>query len=61
MRERYIPSLCHDHVEPELVECIITQKVYDACSQQECEFFVFEQPDLKSSSIYRYRWLSWFY
>ncbi len=29
-----------------LVECIITTKVYDACRQQECEFFIFENDQI---------------
>ncbi|WP_350344177.1 hypothetical protein PRVXT_000556 [Proteinivorax tanatarense] len=42
MRERFDPTCRQENdVEPELVECIITTKVYDACRQTECEFFEF--------------------
>ncbi|QNO14420.1 hypothetical protein HYG86_06360 [Alkalicella caledoniensis] len=43
MREKYNPSTRHagSFPDPTGVDCIITTKVYDACRQQECEFFEF--------------------
>ncbi len=48
-REKYNPSTNQPGPipTPSLVECIITKKVYDACRQQECEFFVFEEPQIE--------------
>lgn len=42
-REKYNPSVRQNGVipDPTGIDCIITTKVYDACRQQECEFFEF--------------------
>ncbi|WP_353893787.1 hypothetical protein PRVXH_000550 [Proteinivorax hydrogeniformans] len=48
MRDRFDPTCIKPpkNDEPEILECIITTKVYDACRQTECEFFAFKHPDV---------------
>lgn len=43
MRDRFLKLYQNAEIpEPAEIDCIITTKVYDACRQQECEFFEFD-------------------